>query len=195
MGTLSEKLVEKWLQLQSGGYFQEAKDYYFESLFKAVIEDFENKTADMPKGGTLFSILGYTPEPIILTQRAILPQKHVIFYSVTSNFESEVYPYLQEYLTSSFELVPLPDTSFGTVYRCLQEQINIHAGEDYYLDITGGKKSMVASAAIFARDYDMNVLYVDYKEYLTDIRRPKPGTEVLNWVYDPKKDLPERLNL
>lgn len=195
MGNLSEQLVEKWLQLQNGGYFQEAKDYYFESLFKAVIEDFENKTAGMPKGGTLFSILGYTPEPIILTQRAILPQKHVIFYSVTSNFESDVYPYLQEYLTSSFELVPLPDTSFGTVYRCLQEQININVGEDYYLDITGGKKSMVASAAIFARDYDMNVLYVDYEEYLSDIRRPKPGTEVLNWVYDPKKDLPERLNL
>lgn len=195
MGTLSEQLVEKWLQLQSGGYFQEARDFYFESLFKAVIEDFENKTSGIKKGGTLFSILGYTPEPIILTQRAILPQKHVIFYSVTRNFESEVYPYLQEYLTSSYELVPLPDTSFRTIYRCLQEQININVGEDYYLDITGGKKSMVASAAIFARDYDVNVLYVDYEEYLSDIRRPKPGTEVLNWVYDPEKDLPERLKI
>ena len=69
--TPSEK-VEKWLKLNKEGHFQEAKDFYFESLFAAIIEYFKERTAGrFKKGGVLFSILGYTPEPIILTQQAL----------------------------------------------------------------------------------------------------------------------------
>ena len=61
----------------------------------------------------------------------------------------------------------------------------------YAIDITGGKKSMVASASIFARDYNFNVLYVDYDEYIPQLRRPMPGSEILNLVYAPYRDLPD----
>ena len=45
--TPSEK-VEKWLKLNKEGHFQEAKDFYFESLFAAIIEYFKERTAGRP---------------------------------------------------------------------------------------------------------------------------------------------------
>ena len=71
----------------------------------------------------------------------------------------------------------------------------LYPSKEYSIDITGGKKSMVASAAIFGRDYNCNILYVDYDKYLPDLRRPEPGTERLTWVYRPTKDLPEIMTL
>ena len=50
---------------------------------------------------------------------------------------------------------------------------------------------MVASAAIFGRDFNFNVLYVDFDKYDSNLRRPFPGCERLNVVYSPTKNLPE----
>ena len=193
MSQTSEQYVEKWLKLNNEGHFEEARDFYFESLFASVIEDFKERTdSHFKKGGVLFSILGYTPEPIILTQRALEPEKHIIFYSKNGKqFDNEIAPYLEKYLTSDYELVEFEDTSFDTIYKVMKEQMALHSAREYYVDITGGKKSMVASAAIFARDYDCNLLYVDYDDYIAELRRPRPGTEDLLLVYSPYNNLPD----
>ena len=193
MANTSTQYVEKWLKLNQEGHFQEAKDFYFESLFAAVIEDFKARTEGrFKKGGVLFSILGYTPEPIILTQRALEPQKHVIFFTKNGeHFDNEIAPYLEKYLTSNYELVEFEDASFDTIYGVMKEQIPLHPAREYYVDITGGKKSMVGAASIFARDYDCNLLYVDYDDYIAELRRPRPGTEDLLLVYNPMVNLPD----
>lgn len=193
MANTSTQYVEKWLKLNQEGHFQEAKDFYFESLFAAVIEDFKARTEGrFKKGGVLFSILGYTPEPIILTQRALEPQKHVIFFTKNGeHFDNEIAPYLEKYLTSNYELVEFEDASFDTIYGVMKEQMALHPTREYYVDITGGKKSMVGAASIFARDYDCNLLYVDYDDYIAELRRPRPGTEDLLLVYNPMVNLPD----
>ena len=193
MANTSTQYVEKWLKLNQEGHFQEAKDFYFESLFAAVIEDFKARTEGrFKKGGVLFSILGYTPEPIILTQRALEPQKHVIFFTKNGeHFDNEIAPYLEKYLTSNYELVEFEDASFDTIYGVMKEQRALHPAREYYVDITGGKKSMVGAASIFARDYDCNLLYVDYDDYIAELRRPRPGTEDLLLVYNPMVNLPD----
>ena len=193
MANTSTQYVEKWLKLNQEGHFQEAKDFYFESLFAAVIEDFKARTEGrFKKGGVLFSILGYTPEPIILTQRALEPQKHVIFFTKNGeHFDNEIAPYLEKYLTSNYELVEFEDASFDTIYGVMKEQMALHPARAYYVDLTGGKKSMVGAASIFARDYDCNLLYVDYDDYIAELRRPRPGTEDLLLVYNPMVNLPD----
>ena len=193
MGKTSAQYVERWLKLNQEGHFQEAKDFYFESLFAAVIDDFKERTnGKFKKGGILFSILGFTPEPIILTQQALEPERHIIFYTKNdSHFDNEIEPYLEKYLTSDYELVEFGDTSFDTIYQVMKEQMALHCAREYYVDITGGKKSMVAAAAIFARDYDCNILYVDYDDYIAELRRPRPGTEDLLLVYSPYINLPD----
>jgi hypothetical protein len=73
----------------------------------------------------------------------------------------------------------------------MSEEMKLNPAREYAIDITGGKKSMVASASIFAKEYNFNVLYVDYSEYNPDLRRPTPGSEILNWVYDPYVNRPD----
>jgi hypothetical protein len=52
---------------------------------------------------------------------------------------------------------------------------------------------MVAAAAIFGKDYGSRVVYVDFCEYLKDLRKPIPGTEKLDVVYNPMRDQPENI--
>ena len=192
MNTLQDN-VQKWFELSKSGKFVEAKDFYFENLFEDVIENFISNTNIRKEVDVLFSVLGFTPEPIILTQRALNPKTHVIFYTASNekNFERDIVPYLEKFLTSNYKLVELDGEDFDTIFKTMSEEMKLNPAREYGIDITGGKKSMVASASIFAKEYNFNVLYVDHNEYNADLRRPTPGSEILNWVYDPYINRPD----
>lgn len=181
--------LNEWLQLARSGNFEKAQEIYFEKLFAAVIDNFKEKhDGIIQKGGILFSILGFSPEPIILTAKTVEPEIHVIF---TTNNQSEGSDYLEKYLESNYEMVYLPDDKFATMYKALKEKLYLNPSSQIILDITGGKKSMVASAAIFGKDYGCKIVYVDFEEYIKDLRKPMPGSEVLNMVYNPFENQPE----
>jgi hypothetical protein len=95
------------------------------------------------------------------------------------------------YLESNYEMVYLSDENFNTMYKALKEQLVLNPSSQITLDITGGKKSMVASAAIFGKDYGCKIVYVDFEEYIKDLRKPMPGSEILNIVYNPFENQPE----
>ena len=181
--------LNEWLNLARSGNFEKAQEIYYDKLFGAVIENFKLKhSSKLPKGGILFSILGFSPEPIILTARTIEPDTHIIF---TTNNQSEGNDYLVRYLESNYEMVYLSDENFNTMYKALKEQLVLNPSSQITLDITGGKKSMVASAAIFGKDYGCKIVYVDFEEYIKDLRKPMPGSEILNFVYNPFENQPE----
>jgi hypothetical protein len=181
--------LQEWLDLANTGKFERAQELYFEKLFEAVIINFSNKYNNaLPSGGTLFSVLGFSPEPIILTAKAIQPETHVIF---TTNNQKVDNRYLEKFLDSNYELIYLNDESFESMYKAMKEQLVLNPDSQITIDITGGKKSMVASAAIFGKDYGCRIVYVDFSEYIKDLRKPMPGSEILNVVYNPFKDQPE----
>ena len=181
--------LNEWLTLARSGNFEKAQEIYYDKLFGAVIENFKLKhSSKLPQGGILFSILGFSPEPIILTARTIEPDTHIIF---TTNNQSEGNDYLVRYLESNYEMVYLSDENFNTMYKALKEQLVLNPSSQITLDITGGKKSMVASAAIFGKDYGCKIVYVDFEEYIKDLRKPMPGSEILNIVYNPFENQPE----
>ena len=191
---MREENVKEWLRLSESGQVAEAEDFYYNTLFVDVIDEFcdRNKTPEI-RCNVLFSVLGYSPEPIILTQRALNPEVHIIFTTDIDNAEAskKIREYLGKYLTSEFKIIEVEDTSFYGIYSAMKDQMMLHPSQDYVIDITGGKKSMVASAAIFGRDYNCNIVYVDYDQYISQIRKPLPGSERLNYVYRPAIDLPE----
>jgi hypothetical protein len=137
--------LNEWLQLARSGNFEKAQEIYFEKLFAAVIDNFRKKykTNSLQTGGILFSVLGFSPEPIILTAKIVEPQIHVIF---ATNNQSEGNIYLEKYLEANYEMVYLPDEKFDTIYKALKEQLYLTPSSQITLDITGGKKSMVAAA-------------------------------------------------
>lgn len=187
--------VNEWKEMNQTGRFAEARQYYFDQLFAEVIVNFENRVVnDWPLErpiDVLFSVLGFTPEPIILAARALKPRKHVIFHDKEVTFNEENIRFLPKFLPDGFERVELPDESFSSIYDIMKQQMAFNAGRNYTINITGGKKSMVASSSIFARDFNSSVIYVDYDKYDPNLRRPLPGTERINLVYTPTRDLPE----
>lgn len=181
--------LNEWLDFAKSGNFNKAQEIYYDKLFGAVIDNFKEKNVNvLPKGGILFSILGYSPEPIILTAKLVEPKKHIIF---TSNTRTEGNEYLERFLHSKYEIIYMQGESFDVIYKTLKEQLILNPSSELTLDITGGKKSMVASAAIFGKDYGCRIVYVDFEEYIKDLRKPLPGSEVLNIVYNPLKNQPE----
>jgi len=181
--------LQEWLDLAQNGKFDKAQELYFEKLFEVVINNFCEKYSDtLPKGGTLFSVLGFSPEPIILTANAIEPETHIIF---TTNNQKVDNSYLEKFLESNYELIYLNDESFESMYMAMKEQLVLNPNSQITVDITGGKKSMVASASIFGKDYGCRIVYVDFAEYIKELRKPMPGSEILNLVYNPFKNQPE----
>lgn len=181
--------LQEWLDLANTGKFERAQELYFEKLFESVIINFCDEYSNtLPSGGTLFSVLGFSPEPIILTAKAIQPESHIIF---TTNNQKVDNSYLEKFLESNYELIYLNDESFESMYKAMKEQLVLNPASQITVDITGGKKSMVASASIFGKDYGCRIVYVDFSEYIKDLRKPMPGSEILNVVYNPFKNQPE----
>lgn len=192
MNTNFQSHVREWKEMNQTGRFLEARQFYFNELFSEVIDNFEaNLNWPIETVDVLFSILGFTPEPIILAARALKPRRHIIFHDQKVTNNEDNIRFLPQFLPEGYEKIELKDESFATMYKTLKEQMAFNAGRSYAINITGGKKSMVASAGIFARDYNCSVIYVDYDSYDSDLRRPLPGSEYMNIVYSPSRDLPE----
>lgn len=186
------KYLNEWLELAKTGNFEEAQQLYFDKLLPVIADSFSVKYSKLlEEDELLISILGFSPEPIILTAKAMKPKNHVI---ITTGLNQEVENIIESHLDGNFKLIRLKDEQFITMYKTLKEQLILNRHSKVVLDITGGKKSMVASASIFGKDYGCKIVYVDFDEYIKELRKPKPGSEKLNLVYDSRRDQPE-LNL
>lgn len=185
--------IRQWLDLSKGGKAKEAKDFYYENLFDTVIERFERNNQQVISGSSvdvLISILGFSPEPIVLGAKLLNPKIHIIIHDACVSLNEENNRIIGKYLTD-YHFVELQDETFSCIYDTLKEQLSIHPAQHCVINITGGKKSMSASAGIFARDFFCDLIYVDYSKYDPSTRRPEPGSEFLNLVYSPYRDLPE----
>ena len=183
------KYIQEWLTMATSGNFIMAESLYYEKLFPEVIDRFSRKYSPLLKGkDVLISILGFSPEPIILTAMAMKPEVH---YIVTTESKGDVLKKVEDFLDNDINIIELKDTDFGTIYRALKEILYEINSSEIVIDITGGKKSMVSAASIFGKDYRCKITYVDFDEYIKDLRKPMPGSEILNIVYDPLRDQPE----
>lgn len=187
-----KECVAEWLKLQKAGEAKEAKEYYYANLFDNVIKQFnarEKGSMDEPVD-VLFSILGFSPEPIVLGAKLLQPKTHIIIQDMQVSQNVENAKVISKYLPGTVT-VTLQDESFSCIYDTLKEQLTLHPGRGYAINITGGKKSMAASAGVFARDFNCSLIYIDYDSYDPDTRRPLPGSEKLSIVYSPKRDIPD----
>ncbi len=182
------ELLQKWIELSRKGSPADADRFYYDKIFDTVIERFCSKYSNSRSDELLVSILGFSPEPIILTARALKPETHLI---ISSSLKEEIVEILNDYLDSNFKMVILEKDNFQIIYKTIKEALSDYPTRNITIDITGGKKSMVAAASIFGKDYGCKIVYVDFAEYLKDLRKPVPGTEYLNVVYNPVKDQPE----
>lgn len=196
--TQLDKDINHWISIVGNpDTYEEAKKFYAYNIIPQLLERLR---AEDPvgkyfrsRGGvdTLFSVLGMTPAPIVMTQHALQPRNHIIFYDRNIKIREDK---ILSHLTSNPTYVMLADETFGTIYEKMKEMLIVSGGGNMVIDITGGKKSMTAAASIFAKDFDFNIVYVDMTApgaYIPAIHQVRPGCECLNLVYSPLRDLPE----
>lgn len=185
--------IRQWLELSKAGKAEEARKFYYAQLFQTVIERFQENNKGVITGvpvDLLISILGFSPEPVVLGAKLLNPQVHIIINDAGVSQNEDNARVIGQYLNNVLRVEPQNET-FGCIYDTLKELLAIHPAKHCAINITGGKKSMSASAGIFARDFNCDLIYIDYKKYDTDTRRPEPGSEFLNLVYSPMRDFPE----
>ncbi len=74
-----ETYNKEWEVLNKSGNFEKAEELYYRNILPITTEAFKNKFAHKLEDDTiLISILGFSPEPIILTAAAMSPDKHII---------------------------------------------------------------------------------------------------------------------
>ena len=196
--TQLETYIEQWIcETGNPQRHEEAKRFYAEKIMPELLHRLKERDSVgrilRENGGvdTLFSVLGMTPAPIVITQHLLQPKNHVIFYDRNIKVKDDK---ILAHLDSNPTFVMLEDETFGTIYETMKEMLIVSEGGNMVIDITGGKKSMTAAASIFAKDFDFNIVYVDMSApgaYIPAIHQTRPGCERLNLVYSPLRDLPE----
>ena len=93
--------IRQWLDLSKGGKAKEAKDFYYENLFDTVIERFEKNNQQVISGSSvdvLISILGFSPEPIVLGAKLLKPKTHIIIHDAGVSLNEENNRIISKYL-------------------------------------------------------------------------------------------------
>ena len=113
--------IQQWIELSRKGQPLEADKFYYDHIFDSVIERFKEKYSQNRQGELLVSLLGFSPEPIILTAKALNPETHLI---ISNPVKEEIVQILDEYLEKDYKLVILEKDDFQTIYKTIKESLN-----------------------------------------------------------------------
>jgi hypothetical protein len=162
----------------------------FKALFK--IDYPYQRTYD-----TLVSMVGFSLEPVMHTLLTLCPQKVILVFTPESKkFDGEITAsdYIKflielhgDHYSPIFEVIVLGNTDTAHVFAQVHEKIKEFSAEgNVAIDITGGKKSMDASAFLAASLHkNASIYYVDYEDYNICDGYPVWGTEFLNKLDNP----------
>ncbi len=180
-----EEKAARWMTLVDRNKTEEANRFYESTLFDEVIARFTRQESRYARRySVLISLVGFSPEPLILTIAALQPD--YIHFLVTEDARFNVDKIIERcgYPPSRFEQNPVESSSAGDVYKKIYTFVKSAPGKTA-IDITGGKKAMVGGAAIAGAFLNCDLFYVDYGHYMPESRKPLPGSEYLNLLSNP----------
>jgi len=176
--------VEQWKQLVKVDR-EGAEKFYYEELFPEVVLRFQSKSKHLKKYRYLISLLGFSPAPLILLIKTIEPEKVLFIHSDETEKYLNLIQQQTGLLLSQVEKAKVNSSEATEVYKAIKPFIAKKNPSEILVDITGGKKAMVGGAAMAGNVLNMDICYVDYEGYLSDLRQPVPGTEYPNLLKNP----------
>ena len=168
---------------------EQAKAYLEKEMFDEIIARARKKSeVSEEKVDFLISLSGFSPATTILATKILRPTRLLVITSADARTSIDT---IGKHLLGEEEgMIRLSDFSHKncepsdplSIYEIIKGQLNDieqngGTGQiNAYLDITGGKKVMSATAALAAWQLDLPLIYID-SEFDPEIRQPKPGTE------------------
>lgn len=183
-------MTEKWKALERKTDKQrvKAEDFYETKLMKLIEEEFvtNNSSKVYEKVEYLIMSVGTSYEPLVLDIRLLQPGRVLFLYTektecildkVVKHCGLDVMRYSKHEVN---ETDPLD------IYREIKAAyLKWNRPEKMYIDFTGGTKSMSAAAAMAGAVINVQLVYIGSTQYLTDFRKPEPGSETLYFISNP----------
>lgn len=184
------ELTEKWMSMERKTFLQreKAERYYEKNLMQPIIENYIERNEDMVFEDVDYLILsvGTSYEPLVLNISLLKPKKILFLYTeATETILNKIVEYLKLKVTD-YDKSLVESTDSLTVYQKIKQvYITWDKPEKVYIDFTGGTKTMSAAAALAGSLINVQLVYVGTQKYLTDFRKPEPGSEELFYIDNP----------
>ena len=183
-------MTEKWKALERKTDKQrvKAEDFYETKLMKLIEEEFvaNNSSKVYEKVEYLIMSVGTSYEPLVLDIRLLQPGRVLFLYTEkTESILDKVVKHcgLDVMRYSKHEV---NETDPLDIYREIKAAyLKWNRPDKMYIDFTGGTKSMSAAAAMAGAVINVQLVYIGSTQYLTDFRKPEPGSETLYFISNP----------
>lgn len=177
-----------------GTPIEQARRYRFEQLVPEALRRIAQRLAAEPPESVdlLVSLSGFSPETTIFAAAFLQPKALLVLQSHSAR---DGIDHIMNHLGMRSSQVdvqrvdPLdPVDLYERIRKAVEDykRFNTVSHPNVIIDITGGKKSMSAGAALAAAQLDSRMCYID-GDFNPDIRQPEPETERLEMLDNPTK--------
>jgi len=176
---------------------KEARELCEKEIWPLTKEGFVDRGQQQYKAS--FHTVGTTPEPVILSARALNAEKVYLLHTKDTEKLCERIEKELGWGVDRIKTLQVSRSDPEDIYRQVRQQIDrLDPKDPIAFDPTGGTKAMVAGLAMFAFSLAeegriAHVYYVDNEEYDDQLRRPVAGTEFLKRLENPREVIPDWL--
>ena len=184
------KKTQEWMKLERKTIAQrkKAEEYYDDNLMELVEDDYceRNKSLVTEQVKHLIVSVGTSYEPIVLNIALFNPEKILFLYTEKSEETLNKVVDYSHLKASNYEKRLVNEVDPMDIYREIKEAyLKWDRPAKLHIDFTGGTKAMSAAAALAGAVIDVQMIYVASDDYLTDFRKPNPGSERLVYIDNP----------
>ena len=183
-------MTNEWMQLERKALKQRqiAEQFYDNNLMKLIEEDFIRRNQDKVLEEIEYMVVsvGTSYEPIVLNIRLLRPTKLLFLYTDRSESTLNKIIAYCELQPTDYEKRIVNAVEPLEIYREVKRAYILwNKPSRMYIDITGGTKTMSATAAMAGALIDVQLIYVASDDYLVDFRKPNPGSEHICYIDNP----------
>ena len=182
--------TQEWMNLERATLKQRmiADEFYEKKLMRPIVSEFlmNNKEAVREEVEGMILTVGTSYEPLVLSIQLFKPKRILFLYTPnTERFIDKVIKFCR-LKNSTYDKRMVREGEPLDVYREIKTAyLAWNRPEKIYIDLTGGTKAMSSAAAMAGALIDVQLVYVGTNDYLIDFRKPKPGSERIQYIGNP----------
>jgi CRISPR-associated protein (Cas_Cas02710) len=188
-------MTSEWLSLLQNKKDDDALQFYCQSIIPSLLpnlrQKFEKTYGRIPKYNGLVSLLGFTPETVILAYKFLMPEVFVVLHTKETEHLLDIVCKYGNIPLASFYHQPFVEEPSIDIYRALETSLKYFSNgkSRKAIELTGGKKTMGGALSIAAGILDIDLLYIDYESdgYMPQFRKPKPESVYIHFVGNPMR--------
>lgn len=183
-------MTEKWKSLERKTVKQreKAENFYETKLMKLIEEEFiaNNGSKVYEKVEYLIMSVGTSYEPLVLDIQLMQPRRILFLYTEKTEYVLNKITKYCQLDAMRYSKKEVNETDPLDIYKEIKgAYLKWNRPDKMYIDFTGGTKSMSAAAAMAGAVINVQLIYIGTTQYLTDFRKPEPGTEELYYISNP----------